>query len=235
MAPRSRGPDGVLPGGASLAGESESAQPCVTSLSTYQKAPEFSFGGRSKVLSQLEVPGAGSYECSIEALARHARPPKFSFGGATRKEPRRMRAPGPGAYVAGSLFGRTGPSFSLTPRREERPARAREKMPGPGSHQVTGSVRSVSPPKYTMSPRRPTEVRPHPGPGDYNGHEDAALRRAIVPSWGFGSSRQRPRGITDLGDTTPGPGAYRHDSQLTGPQFSMRARTSGAKERLAKF
>jgi len=243
---RSRGPEGVYAstprsGGMSSTPRSARHHPEVseiappTTLSTHKKAPQFSMASRMKESSCMDVPGVGTYEGSVDVLARHTRVPKFSFGAATRTEPRKLRAPGPGAYVVPQFMGKAGPSFSLSPRRDVKSTGS--KMPGPGAHEMQNFSRGASAPKPSIAPRReePGVKEQAPGPGEYDTQLDSSVRPALPPSWGFGSARQRPRGAADFGDTTPGPGAYRHDSQLKGPQFSMRSRTAGAKERLAKF
>eukprot|EP00927_Polykrikos_kofoidii_P074157 TRINITY_DN70128_c0_g1_i1.p1 TRINITY_DN70128_c0_g1~~TRINITY_DN70128_c0_g1_i1.p1 ORF type:complete len:247 (-),score=19.07 TRINITY_DN70128_c0_g1_i1:107-847(-) len=212
--------------------------PSTTALSTKPTAPAFSFGGRLKAHDHLEAPktpGPGSYyEPQPENLAKYSRVPKFSFGSASRQDSRRPRVPGPGAYVQKPFLGNSGPTFSCTPRRTEVTPIRGKVPPGPGAHDLP-TLFGKNGTKPTMTQRRPPKVRPSPpGPGAYDTTDDSVV--GSRPKWGFGSSSQRPKALTDSIVPTPGPGAYKHDTEASrGLKFSFRARTAGTKERLVKF
>jgi len=225
--------------------------PCTTGLSTKPKAPQFSFGIRPKVLTgqkeRLDVPGPGSYyHTNSFNIAKYTKTPQFSFGSAARQDPKKQRVPGPGAYVQKPAMGCDGPGFSCTPRRQEGFKRGKV-PPGPGAHNIPGSIGKIAPssigkttPRHTMTPRRENELfKAHnktPGPGDYDYLDKHTA--GVTAQWGFGSAAQRPKALIETIDPTPGPGAYGKTWQEqpgSGPKFSMRARTAGTKERLAKF
>lgn len=218
--------------------------PPVEGLSNVRGAPKFSFGNRLKVLqgekTNIDVPGPGSYyECHTDHLAKYKRSPQCSFGSATRQDSRRARVPGPGAYMQKPTIGTGGSAqYSCTPRRPDPTGRGKV-PPGPGAHDLPVYVGHVGP-RHTMTPRR--KEGPDmcgPGPGDYASgaarFNADTLVASKVPQFSFGSSAQRPKDLAERTEATPGPGAYRQEGPKGGPRFSMRARTAGPKERLAKF
>lgn len=211
--------------------------PSIDALSKIKAAPKFSFGAKPKRADDKDpsIPGPGSYfdsyAESTSARGRRAAP-KFSFGAATRKTLEKGRSPGPGAYAMRSTFGGSG--FSCTPRREE--TQLRQRTPGPGSHDVRSNFGRQGP-RPTITPRRKKDaadaekLRPAPGPGHYEPVNEP-LKQASPPKWGFGSGPARPSIPKNWNaeGMTPGPGAYRHETELSGgPKYSIRARTANAK------
>eukprot|EP00928_Gymnodinium_smaydae_P064030 TRINITY_DN47467_c0_g1_i1.p1 TRINITY_DN47467_c0_g1~~TRINITY_DN47467_c0_g1_i1.p1 ORF type:complete len:260 (-),score=22.25 TRINITY_DN47467_c0_g1_i1:180-923(-) len=233
----SSGGDVSLPPQASTFSAATVEYPSTSGLSNMPAAPRFTFGCRSKGAGSViqgpeDNPGPGSYyqASPYEQLARHSRSPKFSFPSATRQQKFRREAPGPGTYVPRSLLGRDAPSCSLTPRRPEVKPSGKP-LPGPGAHNVQKPIGAHAP-RISMGRARRSITAPGgerqkaPGPCDYEPVATKVLVEA-VPSWGFGSARQRPRDPWDRDESTPGPGAYRHESTTPrGPKFSMRARTA---------
>lgn len=231
-----------LDGEAVPAGDTGQDYPSVRQLSTVPSPPKFTFGSRPSGFSMKDRaamnPGPGSYMeggRALDGITRYRRTPQFSFGCSTRREGRRPRQPGPGAYEYRTHMGTEGPGFSVTPRRTEsaRPS-PRERQPGPGAHTLPSTLGAFKP-KHTMTPRRNegwVAKQLSPGPGSYAAEVEKMAGTA--PQWGFGSSLQRPRDAAERADPTPGPGAYRHLDQLHGPKFSMRPRTQG-NEAFVKF
>jgi len=207
--------------------------PSIDALSKMHAAPKFSFGSKPKRMDDkdVSVPGPGSYfESYAETHRGRKAAPKFSFGAATRKELEKGRVPGPGAYACSSARG--GTSFSCTPRRGEtncKPGK-QHSTPGPGSHCIPDMI-GLHGPRHAITPRRKSDTaaeerqRPGPGPGQYQPTEKV-MSQAIPPKYGFGSAPARP-GIPKS-EIAPGPGAYRHNTELNGKgaKYSMRAKTA---------
>lgn len=223
--------------------------PSVMGLSTRPTAPKFTFGGRPPHAVGQELttpsPGPGHYLEGLAAdrSARHTSQPHFSFSAAERngESARKQRQPGPGTYEISYMIGEGTPSFTCTPRRGPSTV---DKNPGPGDHDLPDLIGKVSP-KHSITPRREyspsvSRTAPAPGPGEYDasaeGRADSkSVSMSASPRWGFGSSLQRPRGPGEASDATPGPGTYRHPSELRGPKFSMRMKTQSPKLCLARF
>lgn len=194
-------------------------------------APKFSFGSKPKKHTDVDesLPGPGSY-FEHNSVQGKRNPPKFSFGAATRKEMEGVRVPGPGAYTPRSVFASTG-GFSCTPRRKPPEISIHEKKPGPGAHNVPANMGTHGP-RHSITPRRKANVdaaekqRIAPGPGAYE-PADVVLSQTTQPKWGFGTSPRLPkmpkRNAFNDGKT-PGPGAYRHNTEMEGrgPKWSMR-------------
>lgn len=228
----SGGANDARPPSASALAAAALEYPSLDYSSKVHAAPKFSFGARPKTSEQQEdVPGPGSYfETYTDNYSKKPNPPKFSFGSATRAELKKYQGPGPGAYTHRSAFG-GGPQLSFTPRREKALYRKVENTPGPGAHNLPNLI-GASSPRCTMLPRRSMKSRDEkPGPGNYSVDEGNTLAVKAPPKYGFGSAPQRPRTVDSARareDSTPGPGAYRHEANpsLKGPKWSMRARTS---------
>lgn len=202
--------------------------PGIDALSKMAAAPKYTFGAKSREVSEKDasIPGPGSYYESYRDELRGKTGPKFSFGGATRRSAASARVPGPGEYVCRTFLDNSK-GFSCTPRRSESGKSKFHRTPGPGAHNVPIAF-ALNGPRHSMTPRRTAAMaaeerqRCGVGPGQYEPATEI-LAKSKPPKWGFGSA---PR-IADLGpQSTPGPGAYRHEVNLNGkgPKYSMRAR-----------
>merc|ERR1719221_1281386 len=98
-------------------------------------------------------------------------------------------------------------------------------QPGPGSYDIDGLVGSHSP-KYTANGRREIAHSVQtPGPGTYQPSDVAATSLGKAPQYGFGTSSRHGSGMS----RNPGPGTYGNDSQLGGPKYTFRGKTTHTK------
>lgn len=201
-----------------------------------RSAPKISFGTRGREQQAPETPGPGHYSGAPSQTLRTSNMPRgatFNFGTSSRGN-RSRHTPGPGAYTArDGLSRRSGPAFSMRPRRSSSRWRfescGRDSGPGPGSYRVDNCLSlNEEAPKYSMGTKGFDEVIKAgeiPGPGHY-GLGSRGLPKLTPrnkPGFGFGTSTREPGKDTH----TPGPGQYSSRTSLGtcgAPSYSLYAK-----------
>ena len=122
------------------------------------------------------------------------------------------RSPGPTGAVHGSIGSRNGAVLTGPGR-----AIAIPDVPGPGAHEMPGSIRPGSSPAFSMGPKPACAHRggdilsaaSHgPGPAAYDTRGHTAAATADSPRYGFGTAlRPLDRRIA-ASERTPGPASY---------------------------
>lgn len=177
----------------------------------------------SKTLSMY--PGPGSYRPE-EKLAHILRSSaNMKFGTSTRNEVNKtlLSNPGPGSYDVDRHLGRSSPSYSLSPKKNDNVKRIKELLPGPGKYNPDPAFNTRSAPthKFGRSQRVSIDAAKTklPSPLEYAPKNEFVSYMTKAPAFGFGTS-SRP----DLNFTkdNPAPGDYTLPSKISeGPGFKM--------------
>jgi len=114
-------------------------------------------GEKLKSLSNLNVPGAGSYQPDHSPTKQQN--PRFSMGIKLKSElSSKLKVPGPGSYVNKSeKWRQSAPSFGFgTSKRPQLGANKHQETPGPGNYRVNCKISNLA--EYAM-PGRSDDVK----------------------------------------------------------------------------
>mmetsp|Transcript_107790 Transcript_107790/g.310429 ORF Transcript_107790/g.310429 Transcript_107790/m.310429 type:complete len:240 (-) Transcript_107790:88-807(-) len=217
----------------------------LSGLSTCRSAPSFSFGGRWKERTAVEVaPGPGKYGVPSNAeTTRRAATAKFGSGiRAFEKEWNKPTIPGPGSYSAIDP-NQTPPvcSFGSATRPNKKPPVG----PEPGAYSLGSTLTKRGVVINALSDTKPRKEKQHfsPPPGHYGVPKLDGVRTA--PANTVWSKMTEDRGKTDFTKNTvvsPDPGTYPPLPELggnictrTSPAFSLPGRARDLKPDNANY
>jgi len=197
--------------------------PLFTTLSSKSSAPKWSFRGKTRDAGRGDdKPGPGAYTHVEADSTKFTKSPRFGFGSQSRANTRPTTQPGPGQYSPSHYDGSRKCGFGTSVRSGGH----KGDMPGPGSYNIGGRTGNEGP-SYTQRSRTNQAATQmfNPGPGAYHPEDRPSSGQGASPKWGFGTSSREGGRVGG----NPGPGQYDSGSTLSGPQYSLRAKTSGVR------
>ena len=108
-------------------------------------------GEKLKSLSNLNTPGAGTYEPDVSPTKKQL--PRFSMGAKLKPELSKLNVPGPGSYVnEGQKLRQSAPSYGFgSSKRPEIGGNSKFQTPGPGNYKLPNKMSNL--PEYAMPGR----------------------------------------------------------------------------------